>query len=326
MNTSHGAITVKKGVVVNQQEFRQHLGAYILIMGGCAAKLLKKQARLFCDDMLDFTMPFAGGMGNDGRSSQARKVGTDVVESQIESIFLPLAYVKAGEILNYGHEGIFNAWLRARQSLPNPKLPDWLLKHPYSNEGLSAWTKFQNWKFAQDQASTAGGVDLSTYYTGNIKTIHEKSRGGNKNSGYFDNMDMQATMGDKFVVDDKGEKVAAYIKRVQARVGELKAGWFSAGSQIGKIKAGAWIRGNQWGTGIVNNKLDNPGMPWIEVGNRVQGLHRATINGYELAINYRAYSMRVEMYEKLVKLGRADQLFHLASHYSLGQGFDIKLP
>jgi len=326
MNTPGGVVTVKKGVVVNQQEFRQHLGAYLLIMGGSAAKLLQKQAKLFCDDMLDFTMPFYGGMGHDGRSRQAQKLGQAVVESQISKIFLPLAYVKAGDILSYGHIGIFSAWLRARKSLSDPKLPNWLLQDAYSAGGLTAWNKFQNWKFAQDQALSAHGVDLSTYYTGNIKSLHEKARGGNKVSEYFEHMGAHATFGDKYVVDDNGEKVKAYIKRVQARVGELKSGWYSAGAQLGKIKAGAWIKGNQWGTGIMNNKLSNPTVPWIEVGNRVQGLHRATKDGYRLALNYRAYSMRVEMYEKLVAQGRANQLYHLASHYSVGQGFNTNLP
>lgn len=326
MITPGGVVTVKKGVVVNQQEFRQHLGAYLIVMGGSAARLLQKQAKLFCDDMLDFTMPFAGGMGHDGRSRQAQKEGQEVVRSQIEKIFVPLAYVSAGEILSYGHQGIFSAWLRARKSLPDPKLPNWLLQDQYSNAGLTAWTKFQNWKFAQDQAGSAHGVDLSTYYTGNIKSLHERARGGNKTHEYFENMKAHASFGDKYVVDDMGEKVSSYIKRVQARVGELKAGWYTAGSQLGKIKAGAWIRGNQWGTGIVNNKLGNPNIPWIEVGNKVQGLHRATKDGYRLALNYRAYSMRVEMYEKLVKQGRADYLYHLASHHSLGQGFNLNLP
>jgi hypothetical protein len=181
MITPQGTIKVKKGVIVNQQEFRQHLGAYITVMGGNAAKLLKKQARLFCDDMLDYTMPFAGGMGQDGRSKSAQKLGMAVVNSQIKNIFLPLQYVGAGEILQYGNEGVFSAWLRARKKLSNPMIPDWLK----DSSGMSSlWTKFQKWEFAIAEAEISPGlIDLSTYgKTSNIKSIQVGGNNGSSSS------------------------------------------------------------------------------------------------------------------------------------------------
>jgi hypothetical protein len=324
MITQYGAITVKKGVVTNQQQLRQTLGAYCMVMGGKAAKLLKKQARLFCDDMLDFTMPFAGGMGHDGRSRQAQKVGMDVVRSQIKKIFLPLQFVGAGEILQYGQEGVFSAWLRARRKLTNPMLPSWL-KDGDNFPGL--WKKFQEWEFAKQEAGMSiGFVHLDTYNKGSsvIKGIHERERGGNSIPEYFDNMKKSASYGQRYVVDDDGSAVKAYSKRVEAHVGRLKAGWYSVGSQLGRMKGvGYWIRGNQWNTGILIDQLGNGALPSVTVGNKVQGLHRSTKDGYTLAISYRAYSMHEEIYQKLVKNGNADMLFHLATHHGIGGGFDI---
>lgn len=324
MITQYGNITVKKGVVTNEQQFRQTLGAYCLVMGKSTAKLLKKQARLFCDDMLDFTMPWEGGMGQDGRSSRAQLNGKDRVQSQIKSIFLPLQFVGAGEVLQYGNEGVFAAWLRARKRLSNPMIPDWLKNgSDYSN----LWTKFQQWDFARAEAEMSPGlVKLDTYNKGNgvIKSIHERERGGNTTDGYFKNMKAAAKFGTRYVVDDDGKAVKAYSKRVEAHVGRLKAGWYSVGSQLGRLKGvGYWIRGNQWNTGILVDQLGNGALPSVTVGNKVQGLHRATMDGYKLALNYRAYSMREEMYQKLVKSGRADMLFHLATHQGIGGGFDI---
>jgi hypothetical protein len=326
MNTPQGTIKVKKGIVVNGQEFRQHLGAYIIAMGGKVAKLLQKQARLFCWDMLDYTMPWSGGMGMDGKSNAAKQSGRRRVKSQITAIFLPLRYVSAGEVLQYGNEGIFYAWLNARKTLSNPKLPDWLLVHPYSSEGTTLWQKFQSWEFAQQGAAMSGGlVDLSGYYGNKTEQIHKRARGGDTTAGYFDNMEKTATYGQRYVVDDDGKMVSAYSKRVESHVGRLKAGWYTAGSQLGSMKGvGQWIIGNQWGTGIMNNQLGNSYVPSVTVGNKVQGLHRATKDGFRYALNHRAYSMRVEIYNKLVANNNANLLYHIASHYNVGKGFEIQ--
>ena len=294
------------------------------MMGGSAAKLLKKQARLFCDDMLDFTMPWEGGMGVDGRSRRAWMNGKDRVQSQIKSIFLPLRFVGAGEILQYGDEGVFSAWVRARKTLPNPMIPEWLKN---GDQYKGAWTKFKTWEFAQAEAELSpGNIRLESYNKGDgiIKSIHERERGGNSKDAYFDNMKAAAKFGTRYVVDDDGSKVMAYSKRVEAHVGRLKAGWYTTGSKLGKMKnVPYWVRGNQWNTGILVDQLSVQNRPAITVGNKVQGLHRKTMDGFKLALNYRAYSMREEMYHKLVKNGNADMLFHLATHQGIGGGFDI---
>ena len=249
--------------------------------------------------------------------------GKDRVQSQIKGIFLPLQFVNAGEILQYGNEGVFSAWLRARKKLSNPMIPDWL-KNGSNFPGL--WTKFQQWEFAQQQAAISPGlIDLSTYgKTSNIKTIHERERGGNTTADYFKNMKASIKFGTRYVVDDDGKEVKAYSKRVEAHVGRLKAGWFTVGSQLGRMKnVGYWIRGNQWNTGTLVDQLADPTRPAITVGNKVQGLHRATRDGFRLAINYRAYSMREEMYQRLIKNGNANMLYHLATHHGVGPGFNI---
>jgi hypothetical protein len=330
MNTRHGTITVRKGVVTNLQQFRQTLGAYCIVMGGNAAKLLQKQAKLFCEDMQDYTFPTYpdGSFGQDGRSRYAQRVGMDRVRSQIEGIFMPLAYVGAGAILKHNSESIFAAWLGAKKKIPDPKIPNWLLQGSLYGppKGKSLWTKFREWEYAQKQSNATSRIDLSTYYKGDLKGIHERTRGGNKVSIYFKAMKTAADSGPLSVIGDTGSEILAYSKRVERRVGELKSAWYTAGNTLGRFKSASWIIGNQWGTGILINQLSNSTIPSITVGNSKQGLHSASSDWYKYAIYYRAYAMRVEMYNRLVKTGNADMLFHLASHHGIGGGFQISLP
>jgi hypothetical protein len=319
-------VVVLKGVIVNEQEFRQHLAAYCRIMGGSAAKLLQKQARLFCEDMAAYVYPLEpdGVMGQDGISQAARLNGTNRVRGQIEGIFMPLAYVGAGEILAYGNEGIFTAWLSAKKKIPEPKIPNWLLTGSPLGKGKSLWTKFQEWEYAKKQTTKAGKVDLSTYYTGNIQGIHERTRGGNKKASYFAYMKKAGEVGKPSVVSDTGAEILAYSKRVEKRVGELKSAWYAASVGLGSIKSAAWIKGNQWGTGIQINELQNPTEPAVTVGNTKQGLHGQynpnTFNWYKYCMYHRAYAMRVEMVNKLVKGGNANTLYHLAQTSGVGAG------
>lgn len=321
-------VVVLKGVIVNEQEFRQHLAAYCMIMGGEASKLIQKQARLFCEDMQAYVYPLEpdGQMGQDGISSSARFNGTNRVRSQIEGIFIPLAYVGAGQILKYGNEGVFTAWLGAKKKIPEPKIPDWLLNgESYPGKGL--WYKFQQWEYAKKQAGVASRIDLSTYYTGNIQGIHERTRGGTKTSTYFPLMKKAGERGKISVIGDTGAEILAYSKRVEKRVGELKSAWYSASVGLGSIKSAAWIKGNQWGTGIQVNQLQDPTEPSVTVGNSKQGLHGrgrpATFDWYKYALYHRAYAMRVEMVNKLVKGGHANTLYHLAQTSGVGKGLQI---
>lgn len=318
-------VVVLKGVIVNEQEFRQHLAAYCMIMGGAASKLIQKQARLFCEDMAHYVYPLEpdGQMGQDGISQSARLNGTNRVRDQIEGIFIPLAMVGAGPILKYGNEGVFTAWLGAKKKIPEPKIPDWLLNgQVYGKKSL--WTKFQEWEYAKKQAGVASRIDLSTYYNGNIQGIHERTRGGTKVATYFPNMKKAGQKGKISVIGDAGAEILAYSKRVEKRVGELKSAWYSASVGLGSIKSAAWIKGNQWGTGIQVNELQNPTQPSVTVGNKKQGLHGRfkpdTMEWYKYCMYHRAYAMRVEMVNKLVKGGNANTLFHLAQTSGVGKG------
>jgi hypothetical protein len=321
-------VTVLQGVILNEKEFQQHLAAYCRVMGGSASKLLQKQARLFCEDMQNYVYPLEpdGVMGQDGISQTARYNGTDRVRSQIEGIFIPLAYVGAGQILKYGNEGVFTAWLAAKKKIPEPKIPDWLLRGDMY-PGKSLWYKFQQWEYAKKQAGVASRIDLSTYYTGNIQGIHERTRGGNKSATYFKYMEAAGEKGKISVIGDTGAEILAYSKRVEKRVGELKSAWFAASKDLGSIKSAAWIKGNQWGTGIQINELQNPTVPSVTVGNSKQGLHGQykphTFDWYKYCLYHRAYAMRVEMVNKLVKGGNANTLFHLAATSGVGKGLQV---
>jgi len=301
-------IKVTKGVVVNMQEFQQTLALYIAVMAQCASKLIRKQARLFCDDMLDYTEPTLNWSKGSGKGLAAQKKGMGIVDAQLRDLFTPLAYVKAPEIYAHGNEGVFYAWVRLRRENNDSTLPKWLNEDPYGSEGSKMWKRFKKWKYAKEGHS-AKSVDFSQLYKGDLKSAHVANRGGTKTSAYFDSMDKNARY-ISYAVDKAA--LDKYSEQVQKRVGELKAAWYGAGSQLGNISAPMWIKGNQWGREIFINQLDDKSMPAVTVGNKSQGLHEETRDDYRVAMNHRAYSMRVEMLAKLVKNGQANKIFHLA--------------
>lgn len=301
-------IKVVKGVVVNLQEFQQTLALYIAVMAKCASVLIQKQARLFCDDMLDYTPPTISMSKGGGKGLAAQKKGMGIVDTQIRGLFTPLAYVKSPEIYAHGNEAIFYAWVRLRRENNDSTLPKWLNEDPYGSEGSKMWKRFKKWKYAKEGHNSVS-VDFSQYYKGDLKSVHEQNRGGNKTPTYFDAMGKNSKFV-KYAVDKAA--LDKYSEQVQKRVGELKAAWYGAGSQLGSISAPMWIKGNQWGQEILINQLSDKSMPAVTVGNKSQGLHIETMYDYKIAMNHRAYSMRVEMLEKLIKNGMANKIFHLA--------------
>jgi hypothetical protein len=312
-------LIVKVGVTVDERQLKNHFSAFAKVMGKDVAVVIKDQARLFCQDMLDYTLPVEGnkpGAGK-GTTSSAKQEGMDRVEADIEKVFAPLGYASFKSVANANDLGIFTAWLRERRAMPKVILPDFL-----KDANTDLWDTshmFERFKkFARniDKHSptvTNQGLDnLSQAYTGNIQGLHEAARLGPRNYRIKKSFK-------PYFIADYPTKVVPYIKKVQQRVGKLKAGWYTAGSQLGKIKAPSWVIGNQWGTGILINQLSNTNAPSVTVGNSAHRRHTADTNGgvawiwYRYAIYHRAYSMRLEIAQKLIKSGRLRKLWAMTS-------------
>lgn len=315
-------LVVKVNVGVDVKQLQDHFRVYAKVMGRSMGAVLKHQARLFCQDMLDYTLPVEGNSPKTGAgtTSRARMETADRVEQDIQKVFAPLGYASFKSIANADNIGIFTAWLRDRRAMPKVILPSFLKD---ANEGLwdssAMYERFK--KFARKIDSKGIGAlagqnlgtdNVSQAYTSNIQGLHEAARGGPANYRVKKSFK-------PYFIANYDEKVVPYIKKVQSRVGKLKAGWYTAGSQLGNVRAPKWVVSNQWSTGILINQLSNSTSPAITVGNSMHRRHTADTSGgvawiwYRYAIYHRAYSMRMEIAQKLIKSGKLRQYWNLSS-------------
>jgi hypothetical protein len=319
MNKIDPRLVIKVGVTVDERQLKKHFEVFAKVMGKSVAVVIKEQARLFCQDMLNYTLPVEGNSpgGGAGITGQAKQEGMDRVEADIQKVFEPLGYASFKSIANADDLGLFTAWLRERRAMPRVILPDFL-----KNANADLWDSSMMYERFKKFARNIGGHsptvthlgtdNLSQAYTGNIQGLHEAARRGPRNYKVSDKFK-------PYFIADYPSKVVPYIKKVQQRVGKLKAGWYTAGSQLGKIKAPAWVIGNQWGTGILVNQLANTTSPSITVGNSAHRRHTQDTSGgvawiwYRYAIYHRAYSMRLEIAQKLIQSGRLRELWAMTS-------------
>jgi hypothetical protein len=313
---------IKVGVTVDESQLKRHFEVFAKVMGKDVAVVIKDQARLFCQDMLDYTLPVENCTPGTGRgtTSRAKQEGMDRVQQDIEKVFMPLGYASFKSVANADDIGIFSAWLRERRAMPKVILPDFLKEANSdlwdTSQMFERFKRFARKIDSKGIGALAGrnlGVDnLSQANTTNIQGLHEGARRGPRNYRIKDNFN-------PYFIADYNSKVPAYIRKVQSRVGKLKAGWYTAGSQLGKVRAPSWVISNQWGTGIVVDQLSNNKTPSLTVGNSAHRRHTADTSGgvswiwYRYAIYHRAYSMRIKIAEKLINSGRLRELWALTS-------------
>jgi len=310
----YNGVDVRVNVEVDAEGLKKHLQAYAQIMGMAVSKVLRKQARLFCQDMIDYTLPVENGPGTGhGGTMGAKKITENNVRVDIELVFAPLGYASMKSVADFDNKGVFSAWLRERKAMPTVVLPDFL-KDMDVFDGSNQFPAFQ--KFASKLKNDPGGDNLTMAYSGSVKTLHEAARGGPRNYATSPNVGPGRT----YFITDYNAKVEPYVRQVQNRVGRLKAGWYTAGMRLnyGNVKAPKWVINNQWGTGILIDNLSNDTTPSVTVGNSMHKRHtEMTRDGiawlwYKLAIQHRAYSMRVEIMNRLIKQGNARKLWELS--------------
>lgn len=297
-----------ENIKIDADGLRRHLTLYLIALGGCYKKLLKKQAKLMCREMLDYTLPVEDSMGpGKGTSKAAQLHGMSVVEAQISRLFKPLSGALYGDVARNNDYGVFAMFIgdRKRENLP---VPHWL----EGDTGVGEFQRFQRAFIDDDQPGMldSGGPNFEYARGGEatIEMLHKQHRGGPAN------YDTKGSS-EKYFIADYNRNLAGYIRSAQKRVGRLKAGWYSTSVMLGDDwKAPAWVVGNQWGTGGLYDELDNKTDPAITIENKKH--YRMSkppgAKGFESALSRRGYAIRNDIVRTMIHRGQSLHLLELA--------------
>lgn len=285
-------VEVAKGVKVDYTGFAKHLAIYMMVMRKSAEVIVKRQAGLFAKDMCDFTPPFSGSQpqvtkgGEGGFGNKAKKKGQDAVSRDVRKIFAPISQAPAAGVAAAGNIGVLNAWVNAKLKLPEPHQPEYIFKM-IAERGVIGQGEFDMFKRIESRKGTPRTRFLMGTSEGSIRSIHEQRRGKPSYKVY------ETSKTEKVYVDD-WRPVERYIRKVQQRVGKLKSGWYYAGLKLRKMPTSAWISNQGAGTSIYVPKL-GVADPTIKLGSTVGRNYSQGYHFMRMAMNHRAYSMRVEI-------------------------------
>ena len=289
-------VEVAKGVKVDYTQFAQHLAIYQMVMRKSSEEIVKQQSRLFAQDMCDFTPPFSGSQpsirkgGEGGFGNKARNKGRDAVSRDVRKIFAPLAQAPAAGVAASGNVGILSAWIGAKAKLPPPHYPDYIFKMVEQGRilGQGEWEYF---KRIESKKGTPKTRFLMGTTEASIRTIHEQRRGKPSYKVY-------KTAKSEQVYVDNWKPVENYIKRVQQRVGKLKSGWYYAGLKLGRMPTSAWIMNQGNSTSVYVPRL-GVADPTIKLGSTVGRNYSQGYHFMRMAMNHRAFAMRVAVLKHL---------------------------
>lgn len=288
-------ISVARNVRMDTTLYHQHVALYCQVLRKTMSDVVKEEARLLARDACDFTPPFSGTSpsvtkgGEGGFGSKARDKGRTAVSRDVRKIFAPLAQAPAGVIAR-GDLGLFDKWIRRKDVLPPPHEPSWIFRVFHLNGGMVTQADFERFKERQHVGinTSARASDHETMES--IRAMHENARG----KPFYKVKDNYPF---KVYVDDF-KMVETYIKRVQQRVGKLKAGWYHAGLKLGFMPTSAWIAGQGSQNTILQTSLGGE-KPKVRIGNAIakdvtQGWHL-----FQKAWNHRGFAMREKMLHAL---------------------------
>ena len=259
-------------------------------------EIVKQQSRLFAQDMCDFTPPFSGKQpsirkgGEGGFGNRARDKGRAAVDRDVRRIFAPIAQAPAAGVASAGNLGIFSAWMNAKIKLPPPHYPDYVFKM-FDKGHIIGQGEFEYFKKIESKQGNPRTRFLMGTTEASIKAIHERRRG--KPSYKVKESDKMAIT----YVDD-WKPVQSYIKRVQQRVGKLKSGWYYAGLKLGRMPTSAWIANQGAGTSVYSARL-GVSDPTIKLGSTVGRNYSQGYHFMRMAMNHRAFAMRVAILKHL---------------------------
>jgi len=275
-------IQVRRGVTVDPAGFLAHIADFCKIMGRGMGPVLLDQSGKFCSDMIKFTRPFTGKSPGNGDTGAAKKKGIENITASVYKIFAPIEKATAYQIADLNDYGVFKLWNRRAGTKSGRSMK---------------WTQFQP-KFARGNSYgfiPAGG--LST-----IGQVHTQAR---EDGGHGPLKSMYRNMKGPIFIVAKESDLKKYIKQKTASVGRLKSAYAFAAAQIGsKESFKDWTRnplGAKYAIGI--NQVNDLNKPSVTVGNSIglKGMRGGLENYIQIAINARAYAMRVQMAQELNK-------------------------
>jgi hypothetical protein len=296
----------------NEKEFNKLLFIYCDLMNMNMAELVKKTARFFCKDMVQYTPPFSGSGPSSAKGAGldlvARNKGRANVSRDVRRIFAPLAQAPAQQIAAFGNIGIFSAWMDAKRKLPEPHMPSWIFER-FKGGAFISQGEFE---LFQKYAGNSSGKGVASFWYGtneaHVKRVHEAIRG--KPEYKVKDTDQKIYVDDFKVVEN-------YIKRVQMRVGRLKSGWYWAGKTLGKMPTAQWIenQGSQDKICVQNLKGNKP---TIRIGTKGRERYRRWWPLMQLALNHRAFVMRKKIFDMISRTKNTNSLKVIASKLSKG--------
>ena len=276
------AISANKGVEVDSSGLSAHLKDYIAVMGKSMSEVIRRQAALFCQDMIAYSRPFSGTTPGDGNTLPAKAHGAENVRKSIFKIFRPIERATLSQIADIGSYDVFKMWSKRKGQTIQGKGKQ------------IRWQRFQE-KFAKgDTYAFIGPGEIGT-----MEKIHTNLRiDGGRGS-----LNSEARRSKQpFAIVAKESDIDSYVRKKQKDVGFLKSAYWIAATQLGEnIKAPAWVKHAEAASNAISIKLlSNPAAPAFVVGNKI-GMRAGNSNFVQVAINHRAYAMRVEMAAKLKK-------------------------
>ena len=297
-------------------ELNKLMGMYASMTKRSLPEVVRETARLFCQDMVNFTPPFSeavmttrtggtGGFGNKARDKGRTSVGRD-----IDRIFMPLAEASARDVASSMNPDMFREWVQEKKAAdPSYKggkfarifnAPFWEL----SNKRIMA--------AMENAAKSSRTVHyLGSASTSQFEAVHKQVRGGT-DVPYRVNKSQR--MKEVWIVDQEGmQSLESYKRLVQKRVGRLKAGWYFAGVQMNTknlknpMPTSAWIRdqGNGNAIATVNSGEGNFS---VTVGNKIGRNFHDFDDTFERAKKHRAYVLTEDIKRILLSLTRKGTL------------------
>ena len=276
------AISANKGVEVDSSGLSAHLKDYIAVMGKSMSEVIRRQAALFCQDMIAYSRPFSGTSPGDGNTLPAKAHGAENVRKSIFKIFRPVDKATRSQIADLNSYDVFKLWNKRKGQTIQGKGKQ------------IRWQKFQQ-KFAV-------GNSYAFIGPGEISTM-EKMHTNLRIDGGRGSLNSEARRSKQpFAIVAKESDINSYVRKKQKDVGFLKSAYWIAATQLGEnIKAPAWVKHGEAASNAISIKLlSDPAAPAFVVGNKI-GRRAGNSNFVQVAINHRAYSMRVEMAAKINK-------------------------
>lgn len=290
-------VSAGRGVRVDTALFDKHIGMYAAVTGKSLGLIIKDQTRLLCKDLCDFYPPFSGSSpsitvgGEGGFGNKARDKGRDAVSRDVRKIFAPLAQAPASAVASYGNLAAFSAWMNEKVKLPSPHLPEYIFKTYARNGNMVTQEDFNRFKEIEAQKGKGSAKFFTSVSDGQIKSEHEKRRGS-------PNYRVKKSSKSETIFVDNFSSVETYIKKVQQRVGKLKAGWYHAGLKLGRMPTSAWIAGQGSQNSVCKPMLDNL-KPKITIGNNIARRYSGGWHFFAKARDHRAFAMRNQMIHHL---------------------------